>query len=332
MRIFLICLIFFTQFALADVQYDGKISPVVAAKLMPVYVWENIKWTPLYMVPIVNIFAGAAAGGSGPSAEYRVFKYENNLFIKNATEEKEQIKNLPLYKKLYKNDEYEEKNFFDDKKVTYQNYEYKIKIANLIYDKYELSKKDKICKDCKACIDWTLRGVNEVTYPAYEYLIKNNLLCKTGRLHYIHNFKDVENFLNGYYEEFLQLRREDKNFRLSESEFMSLKNQNLSLEEIKEFNKYENKYGRNVYYKLYPSAFAKMKKKNLSEEKIIEKIEKSIKKEERKDKIGEATFGLYVLASPIIIPVEMYRTSFNDYIEEVKFQTYKQHKKENVRQ
>ena len=72
-----------------------------------------------------------------------------------------------------------------------------------------------------------------------------------------------------------------------------------------------------------------MKKKNLSEEKIIEKIEKSIKKEERKDKIGEATFGLYVLASPIIIPVEMYRTSFDDYIEEVKFQTYRVKKEKN---
>ena len=76
-------------------------------------------------------------------------------------------------------------------------------------------------------------AIGILTIPNKDCLIKNNLLCKTGRLHYIHNFKDVENFLNGYYEEFLQLRREDKNFQLSESEFMSLKNQNLSLEEIK---------------------------------------------------------------------------------------------------
>jgi hypothetical protein len=35
-----------------------------------------------------------------------------------------------------------------------------------------------------------LRNIDKTNYPAYEYLIKNDLLCSSGDLHYIYNPKD----------------------------------------------------------------------------------------------------------------------------------------------
>ena len=70
------------QNCIADVKYNGKISPIVAVKEAPKMLVTVIAATPMAICPIINLFAVMSAENSVTSAEYRVSKYEQEFFRK----------------------------------------------------------------------------------------------------------------------------------------------------------------------------------------------------------------------------------------------------------
>lgn len=337
----LICLILNMQNCIADVKYNGKISPIVAVKEAPKMLVTVITATPMAICPIINLFAVMSAENSVTSAEYRVSKYEQEFFRKNAKNEIDEIKSLPILKKMYNNDEYYMNSLVSRYGITYQNYEYKIKIANLMYEKYALEKQTKINKHLKSCIENALYQADEITYPALEYLIEKDLICKSQYAYISINSKKRNNLLKGYYEEYQVLQDKEGLLGLSENDYMLFRNNGFSIDEINEFIAYKNQYENNEVFKAFAEKYIEMKKENLSQEKMDKKINKIILKEEKKiakqkKKGPKKSFeempdgivftGIY-FASPFII----YKSIGQDYVEEVKFKTYKSKRKKELK-
>ena len=328
------------QNCIADVKYNGKFSPIIAIKEAPKMVLTAIVATPLALCPIINLFAIMSAENSVSSGEYMAKVYEKNVFQQNAQEEIDKIKKMPILKKLNYST-YAMEKFTDYKDFTYQNYEYKIKIANLIYEKYSLEKQTELDRDFKACVENALEYTDEETYPAFEYLIEKDLFCKPQYRYIGTNPAKRNDLLKGYYEEYYELQNSEEFLGFSESDYMLFRRNGFSIDEIKEFITYKNQYENNQILKTFAKKYIEMKKENLSQEKIDKKINKLLLKKEKKiakqqKKGPKKSFddmpdcivhtGIY-FAGPFYI----YKAIGQAYIEEVKFETYKSKRKKELK-
>jgi len=339
--VFLICLVFNTQICIADVKYNGKISPIIAAKEAPKMVLTMIAATPLAICPIVNLFAVMAAENSVTPAKYRVLEYEQKIFRKNAKNEIDEIKSLPILEKIYNNDEYYINRFVSKYGITYQNYEYKIKIADLMYKKYVLEKQTEIDKHLKSCIEQAFWQADEETYPALEYLIEKDLICKSQYKYVSKNSEKRNDLLNGYYEEYYSPQNKEGFWGLSESDYMLFRNNGFSIDEIKEFIAYKNQYENNQVFKAFAQKYIEMKKENLSQEKMEKKINKIISKEEKKiakqkmkkskKSFEEMPDGVVLTGVYFVSPFIIYKAIGKEYVEDVKFKTYKSKRKKELK-